>query len=323
MKKISVLALLGMMLIFPRFAMTPVYGDCGSIAFAAPLIIDMEIASQVKNKSKDVKFNPLNVSVFEPKQRALISWNGDEEILLLSTDQKATEASAILEVIPLPSEPKVRLGKFETFEKAQQLMIQKRLWACAHGGAKAGIAEVPQEAGRITFNEKLGAHNIAVAESLNSEGFVKFVQDFLQKNYKTEDAPIKPDFVKIIELYLEQGFKWFAFDVIMLNETVKSREPIEYRFKSDCAFYPLQISALEQGKTEVDILIFTEKGITPPTGSIYKFMNFEPKFNVSKDEYEGLDDAWKGFFKNPQTIVTDQIKIEDKSSKLTTDVKVK
>lgn len=45
------------------------------------------------------------VQIFEPNQRAMIAWNGSEEILLLSTDLRASQATQVLEVLPLPSEP--------------------------------------------------------------------------------------------------------------------------------------------------------------------------------------------------------------------------
>ena len=41
--------------------------------------------------------------VFEPTQRALIAWDGKEEILLLSTDMSTSQPTKVLEILPLPS----------------------------------------------------------------------------------------------------------------------------------------------------------------------------------------------------------------------------
>ncbi len=49
-----------------------------------------------------IAFDPLEVSVFEPKQRALILWNGEEEILLLSTTRPPRAPRPSSKVIPLP-----------------------------------------------------------------------------------------------------------------------------------------------------------------------------------------------------------------------------
>jgi len=65
------------------------------------------------------------VRMFKPNQRAMIAWSGSKEILLLSTDMRASEATQVLEVVPLPSEPKVTKGDVETFEEPPPLSIVK------------------------------------------------------------------------------------------------------------------------------------------------------------------------------------------------------
>ncbi len=297
--------------------------DCGSIPYSAPLRSAVEVISVKDSEAASVVFDPLKVSVFEPKQRALILWNGEEEILLLSTDQRATRASAVLEVIPLPAEPQVRLGSFETFKNAQKLVVQKRMWACAHGGARAGAVPVPPEAGRITFHAKLGVHDLTVAQVLDAGHFVEFVQKHLHEHYQTPDAPIDPRFVKVIESYLDAGFRWFTFDSIDLNEKLQSRDPVEYRFKSDKVYYPLRISTLEQGRTELDLLVFTANGVSRFEGVSAAELNREEPLPVTPAEVGGIEPTWQEFFGDDHELVMDQWTIEGESSKLVRDVLVK
>lgn len=308
------------------------WGDCGSIPFKAPLMQSIEVVvnnssgakgSAPKEASPELKFDPLKVSVFEPKQRAIILWNGEEEILLLSTDQRASEKTAVLEVIPLPSEPKVKLGSFKTFEAAQKLVVEKRMWACAHGGAKADSAAAPAEAGRISFAQKMGAHDLAVAQVNSPVGFVDFVQRYLRERYKTPDAPIRPEFVKVIESYLDEGYRWFAFDVIQMDGTVQSREPIEYRFKSDRVHYPLRISSLEKGKTEVELLVFTPEGAKRFEGIPAREIEQETALGVASQEVYKLAPEWTGFFGAKPAVTLDQWTISGESSQLTRDIAVK
>ena len=299
------------------------WSDCGSVPFYAPTLDSLDIVVINDHSPKDIEFDPLKVTIFEPKQRALILWDGREEILLLSTDQRATEQTAVLEVIPLPSKPSVRLGSFETFEKAQKLVLEKRMWACAHGGAKAGLTSLPESAGKIVFEEKLGVHDISVAEAINSDKFVNFVQSYLWDKYKTPQAPIKPEFVAIIQSYLDEGFEWFVFDVITLGDSTKTREPIEYRFKSDCVFYPMRISTQERGKTEVEILAFTKHGADNFEGLDRKYFKIDPQLDITKDELEGLNKNWQEFFGELPVVFLDQWKIEGDISTFVNDIKVK
>ena len=66
-------------------------------------------------------FNPY-VQIFEPNQWAMIAWSGTDQILLLSTDLRASDSTRVLEVMPLPAEPEVKKGDLETFRKATDLI---------------------------------------------------------------------------------------------------------------------------------------------------------------------------------------------------------
>lgn len=55
----------------------------------------------------------------------MIAWNGLEEILLLSTDMRASETARVLEVLPMPSEAKAKKGDVEAFRRAAALIDRK------------------------------------------------------------------------------------------------------------------------------------------------------------------------------------------------------
>lgn len=339
MKVRSGLLAVAVAFLFGLCAAPAAWADCGSIPFEAPAMGGMSFGEDdggeasgyqgysgegdyetYSGETENISFDPLKVSVFEPQQRAIILWNGEEQILLLSTDQRATEKSAVLEVIPLPSRPTVRLGSFATFEEAQRLAVNRRMWRFASGSADI---KVPDNAGRIDFHEKLGAHDLTVAEVLRPQGFIQFVQNHLRENYDTQKAPINPEFVGVIRSYLDQGYKWFAFDVITLDETLRSRDPIEYRFKSDHVFYPLRISSMEKGKTNVDLLVFTASGASRfedlPAREIKRLETVE----VAQREVEGLEKGWKNFFGGATNVKMDQWSVKGKSASLVRDIKAR
>lgn len=63
-----------------------------------------------------------SVSLFEPGQKAIIAWDGENEVLILATDVYASENSWALEVLPLPSKPTVTKGEQGSFENAVSLI---------------------------------------------------------------------------------------------------------------------------------------------------------------------------------------------------------
>jgi len=129
-----------------------------------------------------IPFKP-RTRIFEPNQRAMIAWSGKEEILLLSTDLRASEPTKILEVLPLPSEPNVTKGDLEVFKKATRLINKKhnrRSLSMRLGGRSP--MEGSQPAGEVTFHEKIGAHDVSVTRVSDRNGFVKWVEDYLRSS---------------------------------------------------------------------------------------------------------------------------------------------
>lgn len=207
-----------------------------------------------------IPFKP-NIKIFEPVQRAMIAWNGDEEILLLSTDLHASDSTKVLEVIPLPSEPEVKKGDVEVFRKATEL-INRKLYEKAISirteGLSKGADRAKPPAGEVTFHKKIGAHDISVTHVLNDEGFIEWVEKYLKS--QGVENPLIPDAMKsVISGYLEEDYSWFVFDVVELDNTPKTNQAIQYRFKSDYLYYPVKITRTEEGYTEIELLVLTSK----------------------------------------------------------------
>jgi len=199
------------------------------------------------------------VRIFEPNQRAMIAWNGRQEILLLSTDLRASEPTKVLEVIPLPAEPKVNKGDVEVFRKATELINRKLPPPVARryerGGAK-GTDRRP--AGKITFHKKIGPHDISVAKVLDRRGFIRWVTEYLEKA-GVENPKIPAPLAEAIAEYLSDNYKWFVFDVVELGKETVTNDAIQYRFVSDCVYYPLRITRAEEGDTSIRLLVLTPR----------------------------------------------------------------
>jgi hypothetical protein len=234
-------------------------------------------------------FKP-GVKVFEPNQRAMIAWNGKEEILLLTTDLRASERTRVLEVLPLPSEPVVTEGDMEVFSKATSLINRKLRDAGKKSRALGLEGEVPPPAGEITFHERIGAHDISVAHVLEPGGFVEWVNTYL--NGLGVDNAVIPEALKaVVEEYIEEEFTWFVFDVVELGEEPKTNEAIQYRFKTESLFYPVKITRTDEGWTEIDLLILTPRLLSNFPGiSIRDVRLAHDPITISADEVRWLSE---------------------------------
>lgn len=255
-------------------AARPAWADCGSIPF-----------------------KPW-VSVFEPNQRAVIAYNGHREILLLSTDLRASEQTKVLEVIPFPSEPKVAKGDLSVFANATELINQKLFPRSKKGmafgggmgmggaGGPGGVA--PPPAGEVTLQKTIGAHDVSVTRVLDRRRFVDWVEDYLKKqgvDNPTIAAPLK----EVVEEYLRDGFKWFAFNVVDLGEETVTKEAVEYRFKTRFLYYPLRITRTEKGATTVRLLLISPRLVQMPNLHSAKVRLMHRPVTITRDELRYLD----------------------------------
>jgi len=258
----------GLFVLLVTFSVQTVYADRGSIPFRP------------------------NVKIFEPTQRAMIAWTGKEELLILSTDMKASEPTKVLEVMPFPSEPVVKKGDVEIFRKATALInrkLQERYnQEALSKGPRGEIKESPD--GEVTFHKKIGAHDISVAHVLGTNGFIEWVEKYL-RSAGIENPTIPEAMKTVVGEYLKEGFSWFVFDVVSLDEEPKTNEAIQYRFKTDFLFYPVKISRTEESYTSIDLLVLTSKLLSKFPGIPIEEVELrhEP-VSISSKELRGLSE---------------------------------
>jgi hypothetical protein len=192
------------------------------------------------------------VSIYEPGQKAIIAWNGQEEILILSTDVSASGETLVLEIMPLPSNPKkIEKASFESFVTIQNLLD-------AHARVVLGdnYRSGSTESIEVTFHEKIGAHDITVVKAGDASELTSWAIEFLESNNVTRGISLK-NFEAVIEDYMALGFRFFALDIIQLSADQKSVEPILYQFETNFLYYPLRISSPIFGDTKITLFLLT------------------------------------------------------------------
>lgn len=263
-----------------------------------------------------------NIKIFEPNQRAIIAWNGKEEILLLSTDLKASGKTKVLEVMPLPSEPKVEEGNLELFKKTVELINSKRMDFARRGMSasfdldstlSAGTDEKPPAA-EITFHDKIGAHEIFTVKLVNGDGFIQWVEDYFKK--QNIDNPGIPEALKtVINEYIRDGYVWFVFDVVSLDENIKSKQALKFSFKTDFMYYPLRITKVEKGDTSVELIILTRElvdGFMMQGIPRNKINLVHAPITVTSQELMGLSEEYFDFLGKPDSCKLRIWNIKDK-----------
>lgn len=202
---------------------------------------------------------PPDVYLDQSAQSAVVAWNGQEEIIILSNDIQSDAKSTILRMIPLPSNPsKIKEGSFETFEKLITIMNEK-LEAIRQKEGFGKKTGAPTAGIEITFQQEIGAHDVTVVKVNNLDDFLNWIKSFAQgKGLVVKE--ISQEFREGIESYLKRDIKYFIFDVINAGEEKESIQPLIYKFDSNYIFYPLIItgvSEVAESQARVQVFLIT------------------------------------------------------------------
>lgn len=198
----------------------------------------------------------IGVSVHEPGQKAIIVWNGREEILILSTDVTSSQETLVLEILPLPSEPEIEAASFQSFERIQEMVWEEgvnRQTYSTKDNARSGSVEV-------LFHEQIGAHNITTVEAHNAADLVEWANNFLLASGFDQTIGLR-NFQTVVQDYMSRGFSCYVLDLITLSPQEKSVDPILYRFNSSVLYYPLLITSPVGGDGEIMLFVLAREKV--------------------------------------------------------------
>ncbi|MDI6902888.1 MAG: DUF2330 domain-containing protein [Methanocellales archaeon] len=251
---------------------------------------------------------PREVHLDESGQNAIIAWNGNEEVIILSTDVKSSESAIVLRILTLPSNPtKVEEGSFDSFTKLIEI-INKKVRAIREREMYGVLGKVEAPGVEITFHEKIGAHDITIVKVNDLDYFIDWVKDFtVSKGFEYSEIP--SEFKNTISSYLGRNLRYFVFDVIETSETKQTVNPLVYRFKSDFLYYPLEITAFSDvglsyahvnifliAKGTVNKTIVANAGLWPRTG-------FDYTIELNKKELEEVSPELGALFKSDPLVM--------------------
>ncbi len=197
------------------------------------------------------------VNLVQESQKAIIMHNGSEECLVLSTEMKASRDVEILEFIPFPSEPMVRLAGGDPFGEISGLITRKGLVfyrgsdVAVKGEEGIGGGAVAVE---ISFAQKIGIHDVTVIKVNDPGDFKEWCEKFFHdRGIKADNAGLSRVY-EIARDYTQRGYTYFVFDRVNIARETKSIEPLLYRFKSRNIYYPLKTSNLFGGSGIVELI---------------------------------------------------------------------
>jgi len=208
---------------------------------------------------------PEQVNLDQTAQNAIVAWNNNQEMLILSVDLKSSEKATSLGVFPLPSSPSsIEEGSFESFEVLAEIInekLERGDWDYESGTLKS--LELGGQGVEITFQDQIGAHDITVVKVNDLDYFLEWIKEFSSEKGFSEKE-VSDSFKQGIKNYLKKDIKYFVFDVIETGEDKESVNPLIYTFESDYLYYPMLISGIseiEDSYVEINLFLISKENI--------------------------------------------------------------
>jgi hypothetical protein len=131
-----------------------------------------------------------------------------------------------------------------------------------------------------------------VVEASDVAELVHWAEGFLEDHGMAQEVS-SPKLESVAGDYIADGFQFFVFDLIEVTSNPRSIEPIIYRFETDFLYYPLVISSLASGETEISLFLLTPGLINLaelPMGMTIGLLYGQPvRFEINGEELRSID----------------------------------
>lgn len=236
-------------------------------------------------------FSPLREYVYETGQKAIIAWNGTDEILILSTDVSSGKETTVIELMPLPSNPVITKGENQSFSKVTELVNTYFTATRPRFPFFRNLDFEPeyvsdQEKVIITFQDVIGIHFLTVVFAEEADDLTTWLRDFLvAEGYSTE---LPSDLDELISYYMQNEMHFFVIDAVDTSLSTKTVDTLKYEFRSSVLYYPLRISSLFSGDTDISLFAITSNKLH--TTSVTK-LGFKERaqFQIKKESLTEID----------------------------------
>ena len=231
--------------------------------------------------------------VEEGQQKAIIAWNGTDEVLMLSTDVRSSNESEVIEIMPLPSDPVISGGSWVSFWNVTSLInhyldqtVNQGLYPSFEPLHSGWHASTNSPGVYVTFQELIGFHFLTVVRAENSYDLMKWLNDFLETKGQGLRPPSELD--QLAKTYIQNGIKFFCIDMIETDQVEKTVDTVVYRFNTSKLYYPLRISSLFSGSTSISLFTITTDSLSNDPVLDHKFSR-RIEFKIKKEALKDVD----------------------------------
>jgi hypothetical protein len=230
--------------------------------------------------------------VYEPDQKAVISWDEETETMILSSTVKSYDIANFAWIVPIQSssKPNVEASDISIFKDLVNYFTEPVPYrgdgATGGGGGTTG--------GVVVIESKIiGIYNITILKATSNDDLIIWLNDNGYKIPKETQYKI----VQYVDMKCTEkvGDLYFIVNKIDLRNIRQDvlydlyngvSTPIKLEFKPSQPYYPLGISNINTGYTDIEIYVITNR----PVKDANKILEVDKSKEISSDLKNKLKD---------------------------------
>jgi hypothetical protein len=219
------------------------------------------------------------VDLHEPQQKAILYWHAGREVMVLQVKYEGP-AEEFGWMVPMPSQPEVDAIKPEDSPFAEiSLYTQQRLrWGLRSKGESAGEEQVA-----VLERKVAGVYDVAVLAATDAGALAGWLEEH-GFAFPRERQDVLDHYVRKRWVYAAMRIdpKQLAGDEVRKLRTGQL-QPVRFTFRTSRMVYPLHISSVNAGETEVLLYLLAQAPMVladGPAGGGFDLKANTPRFRM-------------------------------------------
>ncbi|MFC1805046.1 DUF2330 domain-containing protein [Candidatus Omnitrophota bacterium] len=206
--------------------------------------------------------DPFMEELGSPAQKAVIVYDGIKEELILYVDYRSykKEIEDFAWVIPVPGYPEVKKSEERIFTELARYTETKVSESLMRGGAFYGFNAIREQAVTVWERKRVGAYDISILSSDDPEALFNWL---IKNGYKVSEK-----MQEVFQHYIEKKWYFIAAKVSPGGAKEGTLHPLRLIFESKEMIYPMKMTSINSGRTDVILYIFHKDKVKIPGFSL-------------------------------------------------------
>lgn len=191
--------------------------------------------------------SPVDTKTTASNERAILSWNGKQEVMELSFDISSPSLVAGV-IIPTPTEAELEAGDARTFDLLENLVAPEESYETDLWGLAYLKPQPEQTTVTVLDRVRIGELEASTLAASDSAGLTTWLA--------ANEFEISEELTKSLDAYVELGWTFTVVKLVGEAPLDGRLDPVRLTFDTDRLIYPMRLAKLDLEPRDVRLYVF-------------------------------------------------------------------